>query len=199
MKLNSSFVPLTIIIGFSIISTSFILLLYLSKDNNIASAVINVGEPDPRKISPYTKLEGTPQILIKDKEGNIYQGELRVFNLVTGDVNDNMPTIESNSNISAVLPENAINVSQNEQIQLLIRGNLQPELQPNSISTTVYFTNGTGFKVLALAESTKKDTFVVDLPKGEYFLLATTTWLPNPDNYLTTSGYVVYAFRLNVQ
>jgi hypothetical protein len=175
--------------------------LYLSTDYYLhhAYAVINVGDPDPTMISPYTKLEGTPQISIKDEEGNIYQGELRVFNIVTGDVNDNMPTIESNSNISAVLPKNTINLSQNEQIQLLIRENPQPELQPNTISTTVYFTNGTGFKVLSLVESTKKDTFVVDLPKGEYFLLATATWLPNPDNYLTTSGYVVYAFKLHVQ
>lgn len=173
------------------------MLLHPLKDN-LASAVLNVGDPDPRNISPYTKLEGAPQILVKDEEDNIYQGELRVFNLVTGDVNDNMPTIESNSNVSSVLPKNAINISQNEQIQLLIRGNPQPELQPNSISSTVYFTNGTAFKVLSLAESTKKDTFVVNLPKGQYFLLATATWLPNPDNYLTTSGYVVYAFKLHV-
>lgn len=186
----------TIIIIFSIVFTSF-MLLHPLKDN-LASAVLNVGDPDPRNISPYTKLEGAPQILVKDEEDNIYQGELRVFNLVTGDVNDNMPTIESNSNVSSVLPKNAINISQNEQIQLLIRGNPQPELQPNSISSTVYFTNGTAFKVLSLAESTKKDTFVVNLPKGQYFLLATATWLPNPDNYLTTSGYVVYAFKLHV-
>ncbi|MGD9673436.1 MAG: hypothetical protein AB7U98_08150 [Candidatus Nitrosocosmicus sp.] len=170
--------------------------LYLSM-SSIVNAVINVGDPDPRQINPYSKIEGTPQIIIKN-DNNTYEGALRVFNIVTGDVNDNMPSIDSNSNISSVLPEKSINVSQNEQIQLLIRGNPPPELQPNSLSATVYFSNGTAFKILTLAEEAKKDTFIVDIPKGEYYLLAAATWLPNPDNYLTTSGYVTYTFRLNV-
>ncbi|MDN5868074.1 MAG: hypothetical protein L0H55_11855 [Candidatus Nitrosocosmicus sp.] len=189
---------MTILFSISIL----FMLLYISK-GNIVNAVINVGDPDPRQISPYTKIEGVPQIIIKN-DNTTYQGALRVFTLVTGDVNDNMPSADSNSNISAVLPKNAINISQNEQIQLLIRGNPQPELQPSTLSSTIYFTNGTGFKVLSLADSDKRDsdkrdTFLVDVPKGRYFLLTTATWLPNPDNYLTTSGYVVYAFRLNVQ
>lgn len=166
--------------------------------NQIAGAVINVGDPDPRQINPYTKYEGTPKILIKS-DNDTYQGALRVFNIVTGDVNDNMPSIDSDTNISSILPEKAINVTQNEQIQLLIRGNQLPELQPNSLSATVYFTNGTALKILTLAEDDKKDKFIVDIPEGMYYLLAAATWLPNPDNYVTTSGYVTYTFRLNVQ
>ncbi|MDN5847050.1 MAG: hypothetical protein L0H53_12340 [Candidatus Nitrosocosmicus sp.] len=172
--------------------------LFSLSESNIVSAVINVGDPDPRQISPYTKIEGVPQIVIKN-DNITYQGALRVFTLVTGDVNDNMPAIDSNSNISSILPENAINVSKNEQIQLLISGNPQPELQPSSLSSTVYFTNGSAFKVLSITDSAKRDTFLVDVPIGKYVLLAAATWLPNPDNYLTTSGYVTYTFRLNVQ
>lgn len=187
------FVLMTIIFSVFTLFT----LLHISNDN-IVNAVINVGDPDPSKVSPYTKLEGAPQIVIKN-DNNTYQGELRVFNLVTGDVNGNMPSIDSDSNISSTLPGNTVTISQNEQIQLLVRGNPQPELQPNSLSATAYFNNGTAFKVLTLIESAKKDTFVVDIPKGMYFLLATATWLPNPDNYLTISGYVTYMFRLSVQ
>jgi hypothetical protein len=164
----------------------------------IVYAAINIGEPNPDQSNPYTKLEGVPKIVIINNNNNTYQGALRVFNLVSGDVNNNMPVTESNPNISSILPENAINVSQNDQIQLLVRGNPESELQPNSLSATVYFGNGTAFKILSLAESAKKDTFLVDIPKGEYILLATSTWLPNPNNYLTTSGYITYAFRLDV-
>jgi hypothetical protein len=187
-------------------SVNIVLILFLLSLSSISlftikeylvSAVINVGEPDPRITSPYSKYEGAPEIVIKNDD-YVYHGALRVFNLVTGDVNNNMPSIDSNSNVTSIMPENAINVSQNERIQLLIQGNPKPELQPNSLSATVYFSNGTGFKVLSLAESSKRDTFNVDLPTGKYIVLATATWLPNPDYYLTTSGYVVYAFRMNV-
>lgn len=179
-------------------SISILFALFYLSESNIISAVINVGDPDPRQISPYTKIEGVPQIVIKN-DNITYQGALRVFTLVTGDVNDDMPAIDSNSNISSILPEKAINIFQNKPIQLLISGNPQPELQPNSLSATLYFKNGTAFKILTLAENSKKDTFILDVPKGDYFLLAAATWLPNPDNYLTTSGYVTYTFRLNVQ
>ncbi|HET6590014.1 MAG TPA: hypothetical protein VFG45_07625 [Candidatus Nitrosocosmicus sp.] len=186
-------IPIIFSIFISIPVTISILLL-----ENSTYAVINVGAPDPRMISPYTKYEGTPQIVIKN-DGNIYQGQLRIFNLVTGDVNSNMPAINSNSSVSSVLPNYTVNVSQNEKIQLLIKGNPLPELQPSSLSSTIYFKNGTGFKVLSLDDNSKKDVFIVDLPVGEYYMLATATWLPNPDNYLTTSGYVIYSFRLNVE
>jgi hypothetical protein len=185
----------SIVILFTI---SIIFMILCPPKSHIVNAVINVGDPTLRPSAPYTKYEGVPQILIKN-DNNTYQGALRVFNIQTGDVNNNMPSIDSDANISSVLPEKAINISQNEQIQLLIRGNPMPELQPNTLSATVYFNNGTGFKILTLAEDDKKDTFVVDVPKGNYFILATATWLPNPDDYLTTSGYVTYTFRLNVQ
>lgn len=188
--------PFTLITS---LTSVFILAIFLIiLDNNIVNAVINVGDPDPSKISPYTKLEGAPQILIKN-DINTYQGELRVFNLISGDVNNIMPSVDSNDPILSTLPADTITISQNEKIQLLITGNPQPELQPNSLLSTVYFNYGTAFKILTLAENAKKDSFVVDVPKGKYFLLATATWLPNPDDYLTTSGYVRYPFRLYIQ
>ncbi len=38
---------------------------------------------------------------------------------------------------------------------------------------------------------------MVDLEKGQYLILTTATWLPNQDNYLKSSGYVSYIFRVN--
>jgi hypothetical protein len=65
----------------------------------------------PIPISPYSKNEGSPQILL-NYDNKTYEGALRAFTLVYGDVNDNMPSINSNSNISFVLPEYTINITQ---------------------------------------------------------------------------------------
>lgn len=165
---------------------------------NSLSVLPPVGEPVPMPNNPFSSTEGTPEIILK-YNNSIYQGELRSAVFSSGDVNDNMPSFEDEaSSITAIIPEQIINITQNEQIQLLIDENPQPELQPNSLSSTLYHTNGTVSKVLSLKEDAKLDTFVVDVNKGEYLLLTVSTWLPNPDNYLTTSGYVSYVFRVNV-
>lgn len=181
-----------------------------NNNNNISAVTIGeiglkslsvlppVGEPIPIPKNPFSSTEGAPEIVL-EYNNSIYQGELRSALFASGDVNDNMPSFEDEaSSITAIIPEQIINITQNEQIQLLIDKNPQPELQPNSLSSTLYHMNGTVSKVLSLKEEAKLDTFVVDVNKGEYLLLTVATWLPNPDNYLTTSGYVSYVFRVNV-
>ncbi|CAN5778869.1 hypothetical protein BH23THE1_BH23THE1_20880 [soil metagenome] len=165
---------------------------------NSLSVLPPVGEPVPIPNNPFSAAEGAPEIVLK-YNNSIYQGELRSAIFASGDVNDNMPSFEDEaSSITAIIPEQIINMTQNEQIQLLINENPQPELQPNSLSSTLYHMNGNVSKVLSLKEEAKRDTFIVDEDKGEYLLLTVATWLPNPDNYLTTSGYVTYVFRVNV-
>ncbi|MGD9671857.1 MAG: hypothetical protein AB7U98_00085 [Candidatus Nitrosocosmicus sp.] len=157
-----------------------------------------VGEPEPVPNNPFSTAEGTPKIVLK-YNNSVYKGELRSAVFASGDVNDNMPSLEEDSpSITTMIPNQIINITQGEQIQLYIYENPKPELQPNSFSSTLYHLNGTVSKILSLKEGDKMDTFTIDIDKGEYLLLAIATWLPNPDNFLTTSGYVSYIFRINV-
>lgn len=165
---------------------------------NSLSVLPPVGEPVPTPNNPFSSTEGAPEMVLK-YNNSIYHGELRSAIFASGDVNDNMPSFEDeSSNITAIIPEQIINITQNEQIQLLINENPRPELQPNSLSSTLYHKNGNVYKILSLKQEAKRDTFIIDADKGEYLLLTVATWLPNPDNYLTTSGYVTYVFRVNV-
>ncbi len=59
--------------------------------------------------------------------------------------------------------------------------------------------NGTAVGVLSVEDNSKNSIFDVDLKEWRYLILAVATWLPNPDNYLTTSGYVSYVFRVAVE
>lgn len=162
------------------------------------SALPQVGEPIPVPNNPFSTAEGAPEIVLK-YNNSIYKGELRSAIFSSGDVNDNMPSLEGDSNnITATMPKQIINIIHDEQIQLLLNENPRPELQPNSLSSTLYHLDGTVSKILSFNVEDKMDTFTLDVDKGEYLLLAIATWLPNPDNYLTTSGYVSYIFRLNV-
>ena len=194
---------------FSIFLLSFLSLQYNTNDGFVMSAITidknhiyylssalpPVGQPVPTPNNPFSTAEGAPEILLK-YNGTIYNGELRSAIFSSGDVNDNMPSLENNStNITTIIPKQIINITHNEQIQLLVSENPRPELQPNSISSTLYHLNGTVSKILSLKEEDKMDMFIVDANKGEYLLLAIATWLPNPDNYLTTAGYVSYIFR----
>lgn len=165
---------------------------------NSLSVLPPVGEPVPIPKNPFSAAEGAPEIVLKYNH-SIYQGELRSAIFASGDLTDNMPSFEDEaSSITSIIPEQIINITQNEQIQLLIDENPQPELQPNSLSSTLYHMNGNVTKVLSINEEAKRDTFIVNVDKGEYLLLTVATWLPNPNNYLTTSGYVTYVFRVNV-
>ncbi|GKS62441.1 hypothetical protein YTPLAS21_18990 [Candidatus Nitrosocosmicus sp.] len=157
-----------------------------------------VGEPVPVPNNPFSTAEGTPEIVLK-YNNSVYKGELRSAVFASGDVNDNIPSFEEDSpSITTIIPNQIINITQGEQIQLYIYENPKPEPQPNSFSSTLYHLNGTVSKILSLKDGDKMDTFTIDTDKGEYLLLAIATWLPNPDHYLTTSGYVSYVFKINV-
>jgi hypothetical protein len=86
-----------------------------------------------------------------------------------------------------------------QDIESIALANLQQNITfIKNVYGTLYHLNGTAYKVLSLDGEDKMDIFTIDADKGKYLLLATATWLPNPDNYLTTSGYVSYIFRVNV-
>lgn len=159
---------------------------------------LQVGKPNPEERNPFSHTEGAPSISMKSGN-NTYAGELRSAAFSYGDVNINLESFGKNSsNITSIIPDQIINISQGEQIQLFIGGNPAPENQPSSLSATAYYMNGTQVKVLSILEDGKKDKFVIDLDNGQYLTLTIATWLPNPDNYRTSSGYISYIFKVNV-
>ncbi|MDR4489750.1 MAG: hypothetical protein R2685_02455 [Candidatus Nitrosocosmicus sp.] len=168
--------------------------------NNIyyLSGLPPVGEPVPIPKNPFSTAKGTPEIAL-EYNNSIYKGELRSAIFSSGDVKDNMPSLGNESNkITAIIPSQVINITNDAQIQLYINANPAPELQPSSLSSTLYHLNGTVYKILSLNKEGKMGAFTVDAKRGNYLLLVTATWLPNPENYQTTSGYVSYIFRVNV-
>jgi hypothetical protein len=79
------------------------------------------------------------------------------------------------SSLTSIIPDKVINISKDEQIQLLVGGNPIPENQPSTLSSTAYHINGTQVKVLSISEEGKRDRFIVDLEKGQYLILTMAT------------------------
>ncbi len=161
----------------------------------------DIGDPIHPPRYPAGAFESPPQIVMEynDKE---YDGVLRTYVFEHGDVGPNVQTSPQGTgpNVTAILPEQTVNVTKGSSIRFAIEGNTQPEIQPDSLSVTAYDTNGAAIKLLTLAPDDKSDSFLVDLKNGEYILLATAVWLPGEDvvRYLTIGGSVVYAYKINV-
>jgi len=145
--------------------------IYIGKNHiNYLSTLPPVGEPVSVPNSPFSTAEGSPEIVLK-YNNSIYQGELRSAVFSSGDVNNDMPSLEENSpGITTIIPNQIINITHGEQIQLYLHDNPRPELQPNSFSSTLYHINGTASKILSIKEEDKMDTFTIEADKGEYLL-----------------------------
>ena len=131
-----------------------------------------------------------------------YDGVLRTYVFEHVDVDPNVQTTPQGPgpNITAILPEQTVNVTKGSSVRFTIEGNTQPTIQPDSLSVTAYDSNGDAIKLLTLVSDDKSDSFKVDLNNGEYILLATAVWLPREDvaRYLTSGGSIVYAYKINV-
>lgn len=169
-----------------------------AESNSDIMSLPPVGDPVPSSKNPFSSAQGAPKLML-EYNSTAYLGELRSAVFESGDVDNNMPSLgDESSNITAIIPEQRIDMLQNTPITIYVTENPQPENQPNSISVTAYYMNGTVSKILSLKEGEKFGTFNLDLNRGEYIFLAVATWLPDQDNYLTASGYVTYVFRANV-
>ncbi len=162
----------------------------------VSAEASTIGVPNLSDRNPFGN--GIPEIVM-DVGDKAYYGELRNYIWESGDVNYNLPAVEPpRSNITTILPNKTATLEKGSQVMFSIKDNPTPEAQPDSLSITAYSADdGTPIKVLNVS-SNKKDTFDIDLDEGRYILLAIATWLPNEGNFLTTEGYVSYAFRVNV-
>lgn len=181
--------------------------VYGSIEDNQADPRFPIGDPIPAPRNPFGANEGPPQIVM------IYNGTEHYGNLAgaiseSGDVNDDLPRIDDpRSNITTLLPEQIVNVAAGSKVTFEIRGNPQPEIQPNSISVTAYDRqNVSRSMILTLEQEDKQDTFTVDLTPGKYIFLAVGVWLPDledddtyGDEYIRTGGYVEYTFLVDVR
>lgn len=180
--------------------SSVLLVLYSIHEDNTVVGMLSPAESPSFLNGLFSNKEGPPHILLK-YDNNIYQGLLRTAIFSAGDeINYNMSSFAypNHNSITTTVPEQIININQNRQIQFVVYNSPIPVVNPSSLSVTAYHANGTVYKTLSLVQDTKKDKFTADLNKGEYILLAVATWLPNHENYLSMSGYVTFAFRVNV-
>ncbi len=162
----------------------------------VSAEASTIGVPNLSDRNPFGN--GIPEIVMGEGDKSYY-GELRNYIWEGGDVNDDLPAVEPpRSNITAILPNKTATLEKGSQVMFSIKDNPVPEAQPDSLSVTAYSAeDGAPIKVLNVS-SNKTDTFDIDLDEGKYILLAIATWLPNEGNFLTTEGYVSYAFRINV-
>lgn len=130
-----------------------------------------------------------------------YMGDLRNYIWRAGDVNENTPVIQAPRIIltASFLSSNdrTISINKGSDLTFVVKGNPAPEAQPDAISLNVYTLSGQPVKVLAVSEN-KRDTFRIELPSGEYILMAIATWLPDSNRSLNTEGYVTYVFKVIV-
>ncbi len=188
---NSSTIFHSTILSVSVTATIVLIVLpYLGFTESVL-----VGEPNLSVKNPFG---GGPPEIIMNLDDKAYPGELRNFVWNGGDVNDNFPVNEPpRNNITAIIPNNTATIEKGSQVRFAVKDNPSPEVQPDSLSVTAYTLEGYPSKVLNVS-SNKADTFNVELDEGKYILLAVATWLPNEENYLTTEGYVSYAYRIDV-
>lgn len=165
------------------------------------ATTFDFGDPLQPSRYPVGALEDPPQIVMEYND-TAFNGVLRSYVFEHGDVGPNVRTTPQGPgpNLTAVLPEQTVNITKGSSIRFTIEGNTQPEIQPDSLSVTAYDTNGNAIKLLTLVSDDKSDSFKVDLTNGEYILLATAVWLPGEEvaRYLIVGGSVVYAYKINV-
>jgi hypothetical protein len=150
--------------------------------------------------NPFSPGQGPPEIVIINNNTQ-YMGELRNYIWRAGDVNDNIPVIQApRASLNASLFSYSgatISIDNGSEVTFAVKENPAPEAQPDAISVNAYTLAGQPVKVLSVSEN-KRDTFRIDLPNGEYILMAIATWLPDPNRYLNVEGYVKYVFKVNV-
>jgi hypothetical protein len=159
-----------------------------------------IWEPSDSGRNPFGQESGPPEIIMINNDTQ-YSGELRNYIWREGDVNDNIPIIEAPRNRlnSSLFSSNDITIPINKdsEITFMVKENPSPEAQPDAISVNAYTLAGQPIKVLAVSEN-KGNTFRIDLPSGQYILLAVATWLPDINQYPNVEGYVTYIFNVSI-
>ena len=138
----------------------------------------------------------------KYREGYSYselKEENRTFD--TGDelASEDVPLIE---NLSQYIPHNIITITNGSELKFTIVG-YPDRMEPSSLSVNSYQIKEDydkilqNPKVLQIADNQNELSFNVDLSPGKYMFVATGTWIPDtPDQ---VSGYVMYAYYINIK
>ena len=123
----------------------------------------------------------------------VYLGELSQSKYREGETFSDLGILPEN--ISSQLPAETVELRNGTCVQFIVRGT-PSTLPPDSLDISAYGADGTPVGVLNATED-NTSTFRIDLPSGEYILLATATWIPSgEDEYVT--GYVIYKFLTSV-
>lgn len=126
-------------------------------------------------------------------EDKIIQGELSQSKYREGETFSDLNILPES--VVSELPADKLEIVKGTCAQFVVKGTPQT-LPPDSLDVSAYSTNGTSIGVLDAVED-NTSTFRIDLPRGEYILLGTATWIPSSTNEYVT-GYVIYKFLANV-
>jgi hypothetical protein len=145
----------------------------------------NPGTPSPAQFG-----DPAPQIQLVYSD-NAYEGQL--LGVVFGpDAVPELPNPDQPDIASVSVP--GITLQQGSAVDLAITGNSS---QPDSIALTAY-SDSTGVEATAVQQDTASGSFRIDLPPGNYVLVAAATWAADPAEQ-APNGYVVYGYRVTVE
>jgi hypothetical protein len=94
--------------------------------------------------------------------------------------------------------QNSISINNGSQLKFIAKG--YPErIEPLTLFVTAYQIDGVTVKVLRNLDkvNNQENTYQVNLPKGNYLFIATSTSIPETSNHV--GGYVVYAYSVTIK
>lgn len=94
--------------------------------------------------------------------------------------------------------QNSILINNGSQIKFIVQG--YPErIEPLRLFVTAYQIDGNTVKVLRNLDNVnnQENTYQINLPKGNYLFIATTTSIPETSK--NVGGFVIYAYNLTIK
>lgn len=145
---------------------------------------------NPQTTSSPTQFgDSTPQIRMV-YAGNMYEGQL-LGSVFGAEAIPELPNLDQTNITSVSSP--GVTLQQDTVIGFTITGGSS---QPESISVTAHSASG-GADVTTVQQDAISNSFRIDIPPGEYVLVATATWVADPAEQ-ASNGYVVYGYRVIV-
>lgn len=94
--------------------------------------------------------------------------------------------------------QNSISINNGSQVKFIVKG--YPErIEPLTLFVTAYQMNGNTVKVFRNLDkvNNQENIYNINLPKGNYLLIATSTSIPETSKH--AGGYVLYAYSVTIK
>ena len=94
--------------------------------------------------------------------------------------------------------QNSISINNGSQVKFIVKG--YPErIEPLTLFVTAYQMDGNTVKVFRNLDkvNNQNNTYKINLPKGNFLLIATSTSIPETSKHV--GGYVMYAYSVTIK